>query len=316
MRRFHNILVVFDNEEQTRPVLDRAVSLSIRNQARLKVMDVFAEGPGVVREMLQGWLPREFPEKMLAERASRLEAFVAPARESGVELTVKVLQGTPFFEIIREVMRGGHDLLMKGADVVPGWRQMLASSTDMHLLRKCPAPVWIMKRDLPDNHMRIMAAVDPDPEDPLETELNVEIMDLATSLAAAEESELHIVHTWVLYGETMMRGPRFDLTDRDVEALAAQARAEHEANLNELLGQYHLDRLDHHVHLLKGDAGQLIPEFARRHRIDLIVMGTTARSGMAGQLIGNTAEDILHQVKCSVLTVKPASFVTPINLDE
>jgi hypothetical protein len=41
-------------------------------------------------------------------------------------------------------------------------------------------------------------------------------------------------------------------------------------------------------------------------------MGTLARTGIAGLFIGNTAEAVLHQVNCSVLTVKPEGFVTPV----
>jgi universal stress protein E len=41
-------------------------------------------------------------------------------------------------------------------------------------------------------------------------------------------------------------------------------------------------------------------------------MGTLGRAGIAGLLIGNTAEKILHQVECSVMTVKPDGFVSPV----
>ncbi|NJO21650.1 MAG: universal stress protein [Sphingomonadales bacterium] len=41
-------------------------------------------------------------------------------------------------------------------------------------------------------------------------------------------------------------------------------------------------------------------------------MGTVTRTGIAGFLIGATAEDVLRQVDCSVLTVKPDGFVTPV----
>jgi nucleotide-binding universal stress UspA family protein len=50
--------------------------------------------------------------------------------------------------------------------------------------------------------------------------------------------------------------------------------------------------------------------------IDLLVMGTVCRTGIAGFLIGNTAEEVLNQVDCSVLTRKPVGFVTPVTLDE
>lgn len=43
-----------------------------------------------------------------------------------------------------------------------------------------------------------------------------------------------------------------------------------------------------------------------------MVMGTVARTGISGFFIGNTAEKILRNVNCSVLTVKPDSFETPV----
>jgi len=49
-------------------------------------------------------------------------------------------------------------------------------------------------------------------------------------------------------------------------------------------------------------------------RIEVIVMGTVCQSGVEGFLINNTAEKVLHQVDCSVLTVKPDGFVTPVKL--
>jgi nucleotide-binding universal stress UspA family protein len=68
--------------------------------------------------------------------------------------------------------------------------------------------------------------------------------------------------------------------------------------------------------MLKGEPGDLIPKLAARMEVELIVMGTVSRSGVAGFLIGNTAEMILRRVRCSVLTVKPDGFVTPVRLDD
>ena len=44
-------------------------------------------------------------------------------------------------------------------------------------------------------------------------------------------------------------------------------------------------------------------------------MGTMARSGIAGLLIGNTAERVLRKLPCSVLAVKPDGFVSPERLE-
>jgi nucleotide-binding universal stress UspA family protein len=66
----------------------------------------------------------------------------------------------------------------------------------------------------------------------------------------------------------------------------------------------------------RGEPEAVIPEFVVAQGIDLVVMGTVARSGIAGLLIGNTAERVLSKLPCSVLAVKPDGFVCPVSLDE
>jgi universal stress protein E len=45
---------------------------------------------------------------------------------------------------------------------------------------------------------------------------------------------------------------------------------------------------------------------------DVIAMGTVGRSGIRGMLLGNIAEKVLATCDCSILTVKPDDFVSPI----
>lgn len=82
--------------------------------------------------------------------------------------------------------------------------------------------------------------------------------------------------------------------------------------LDELVDTYAPGTPASRFHLLKGAADVLIPQVAKREQIDLIVMGTLNRTGISGFLIGNTAEKILHQVECSVMTAKPDGFVSPV----
>jgi nucleotide-binding universal stress UspA family protein len=49
----------------------------------------------------------------------------------------------------------------------------------------------------------------------------------------------------------------------------------------------------------------MIADFATAHHTELLVVGTVARSGVAGRIIGNTAEAVLSQLPCSMLVVKP-----------
>jgi nucleotide-binding universal stress UspA family protein len=137
---------------------------------------------------------------------------------------------------------------------------------------------------------------------------------LATSLAKLEQSELHVIHAWDLRSEGILRGAILAMSKKEVDRLVRQTRKMHKEWLDGLLEAYALGNVKHQVHLLKGEAGELISALAKKKRAELIVMGTVSRTGIRGFFIGNTAEKVLSQVGCSVLTVKPDRFITPVRM--
>jgi hypothetical protein len=48
----------------------------------------------------------------------------------------------------------------------------------------------------------------------------------------------------------------------------------------------------------------------------MLVMGSLGRVGIAGMLIGDTAESLIRSVHCSVLALKPPDFLCPVRLEE
>jgi nucleotide-binding universal stress UspA family protein len=56
-----------------------------------------------------------------------------------------------------------------------------------------------------------------------------------------------------------------------------------------------------------------IVRYAKEHDVDLIVMGTHGRTGIAHALIGSVAEKVVRKAPCPVLTVRPEGhqFVMP-----
>ena len=291
--------------------LKRAVALAKNNRARLSVVDVVEELPRDMRVLVTSMHPADLQKLVVAERLKDLKRLSEQILNKGVKVTAKVLVGTPFLEIIREVLRNKHDLVMKTAWGGSKLKEVIFGSTAMHLMRKCPCPVWVIKATHRKKYSRIMAAVDPDPLDKKRNALNAKIMELATSLARTEGSELHVVHAWRLYGETLLSG-RGRMRQSEVDKLVRKARKEHEGWVAELVGKFAPHIPKGGIHLLKGNAEALIPALTKRRKFELIVMGTICRTGLAGFIVGNTAENILQQVNCSVLTVKPDGFVSPV----
>jgi nucleotide-binding universal stress UspA family protein len=313
MKRFKNILLLAGGEGWEETALKRALTLAKNNNAKLKVVKVIEKLPREMQKLITSMHLADLQEVAITEQNRQLKRIIVPIKDEGVQVTAKVLIGTPFLEIIREVLRNKHDLVIKTARGKGGLKEILFGSTAMHLMRKCPCPVWVIKPAHRKKYARIMAAVDLDHFDEDKNALNTKIMELATSLARLEESEFHVVHAWDLYSVISMLG-RAGASKSEVDSLARETRKVHKSRLNELIEKYAPETPKDRIHLQKGNAEILIPALAKRKRVDLIVMGTISRTGIAGFFIGNTAEKVLQQVNCSVLTVKPDGFVTPVRL--
>jgi len=65
---------------------------------------------------------------------------------------------------------------------------------------------------------------------------------------------------------------------------------------------------------VRGNTSEIIIKQVGMREIDVLVTGTVCRTGLAGFFIGNTAERVLSNAGCSVLTLRPDGFVSPVTL--
>ena len=66
---------------------------------------------------------------------------------------------------------------------------------------------------------------------------------------------------------------------------------------------------DERLHIAEGPADVLIPQVAHRLNAGVTVIGTVARTGISGALIGNTAEVILDSLESDILVLKPDDII-------
>ncbi|MDJ0807539.1 MAG: universal stress protein [Gammaproteobacteria bacterium] len=311
MKRFKNILYHADGDKPSGESLNRAVSLAKSNDARLTVIDVIEEAD--LADDVQQRYQLNLQDMLRQRRLEQLHALLEPHQGSGLDIQTEVITGTPFIELILHIQHNAHDLLIKAPHPPEGLTQRLFyGSFDLHLLRKCPCPVWIDRPESAHPYRHILAAVDP--MDAACNGLNRLILDLASSLAERESAQLHVVHAWEMPGESMLRSGRARISITEVERLLAETEQTHRQRLDDLLRHYDLSSEDSRISLVKQSAAKAITSLARELNADLIVMGTVGRTGLPGLIIGNTAEDILQTTQASVLAVKPDGFVSPVSM--
>jgi nucleotide-binding universal stress UspA family protein len=309
MSTFHNILVGIDladsagpDPSSLGPVADRAVRrgvwLARAARARLTFFSALNE-------------TRADHVRSSAEQAfrDRLLDLVRQAREQGVEAEEVVAPGKGWWEIIRQVLRGGHDLVVVSSRGQGGLRRTLFGGTASKLLHQCPCPVWVT-RSVPGNDLNnILIASDLDGVSDHAVRLGLEVARLAgarTHLLTAVDYPLE--HHW----STGQRDPW-------TEAYHQKVRADVEQKLRTQLERCAPAGGPGDVTLhLKDDPGipdEAILQFIGDHAIDLLVLGTAAHAGLARLLVGNTAERLLPEVPCALLVVKPPDFQTSVRLD-
>ncbi len=306
MPDFTSILVDVDASAPSHPALERAAALARRAGGRLTITDVLSI-PAHARQ----YLPAEVEEDLIERRRAQLKHIASSL--TGVQAEGKLLFGRPGIVLIQEVLRSGHDLLVRSHD-----RDVAAAAgrpfgtVDMELLRKCPCPVMLIRRGTVAAASLILAAVNADTERESERALNARIIELALLVAEYEGGTTSVLQAWAPFAEGRAQ---MVLTS---DAFAAYVDAVREGAAAKLahLGQGFQGRLPaEQLFSRRGEPEVVIPEFVVSHGVDLVVMGTVARSGVAGRLIGNTAERVLAKLPCSVLAVKPDGFVSPVKLN-
>ncbi len=308
MRRFKSILVATDTRLDRQPVLHTAAEVAINNKASLKIVDVVPDLSWAVRLTLQD---HEHVQDLLRqEKIQQLESLAVPIRDQGIEVETKLLEGKTSVEIVREVLRGEHDLVVAVAKGSKSRHSGFFGNTARRLLQHCPTAVWLVAPESAPQVKHILACVDTSTDNPLDAELNDKVYELASSISTFHNSKFSVVHAWLMQDESLLSTR---LKPKVLTQYETKDREYRERLLDKFLRQHESSRSAENVHVVKGKTPEVVSNFVRDNSVDLVVMGTVARSGLTGLLMGNTSAEVLDQINCSVLAVKPYSFKTPIH---
>jgi len=308
MRHYHNPLYVSHGTADETEGLKQALSLARNNDAPLGVLVVCPE------------FPKEFPayrkkyEELLvaeAEASIRSTKEAIKLEEGAVDISIELVsENTPSIKIIQYVLQHGHDLLVKEAEPRDG-RGFKA--IDMELLRKCPCAVWLCRPIAQSRQqIRVAVAIDPESAEPAAETLSERMLELSRSLADSCSRELHIISCRDYEFESLLRDSAWvKASDAQIARAVADTREEHRSALDRLIKASGISG-QQKVHHLRGKAEECIPSFVKDRKIDILVMGTVARTGIPGFIFGNTAENVVQKLSCSLLALKPQGFVSPV----
>ncbi|NVK25735.1 MAG: universal stress protein [Gammaproteobacteria bacterium] len=309
MLTYKNILFATLGTENDKDALKQAVSIARNHKSSLTIL------------LVSPVLDDEFSEyAQIIEGATKqqLDTQVAEVtKELGVdtsEIDLQVKQQAhvkPMVAIVQSVIKNEHDLLIKTSQ--QSNQRAGFKALDMELLRKCPCPVWLCK-PIAAHREQIKVAVAIDAFDATEsgTELSVKLLKMARAQANECDGKLRVISNInTLMQSEFQHNVFLKLPQDKLDQQSTEVKSRHLDKLNALVAESGIAG-ELEIVQLQGTTDQTIPKYVSEHCVDILVMGTIARSGVAGVFIGNTAENIIQQLDCSLLTVKPRGFISPV----
>ncbi len=229
----------------------------------------------------------DFGDQPLTDAEQWLEQQLEPCRVAGIPLSTEIVRDKNWHDAaLHSIARADCDLVIKSSFHHGKARRFYGKTSDYNLMRHCACPVLFVHQAQEWQSNRVLACVDLESTDNQHARLNGVVVRDARGLADIVAMDLYIA--------AAHRG------DLDADNLPLQGRG-HEVDLERLGGLFGVE--PERVLLRRGETLATLKDICDEIDPSIVVLGTLARRGLRGKLIGNTAEKLLDLVDADVLTV-------------
>lgn len=265
-------LVVYDptQEQEQQPALARVTAIAETTEAELQVFCC------IYTDLSRANDRAAEIQKRVAAQEQVLNDAVASLREKGVPVAVEVEWDSDWHQaVVRASVRHKVDGVVKHSRRYSSARRRLNRTSDWTLIRECTCPVLLVKGDGSSRAQTILAALDTRSDQEVYRTLNQKILDVCRELFEQDDIEVHFISA---HRDLASRPDRGSL----VRACGVPS-----------------DQL----HIVMDETDDAIVKTAKKIQAGLVIMGTTARSGLSAMLNSNTAEKVLDHLECDLLVM-------------
>ena len=295
MLGINRLLVVIERSSDAPLVMETAIQLANAADAAIDVVHVIYEG-FVDLSVHEVEASQELKIFAMQAAESYLEELVDPFRTRVRSLTSSTIWHKDSWQ---GVLSAAHacdaDLILKASSATDDPGSISRTPQDWNLLRHATVPVMLIKPDAWVPNPIIFAAVDAVNAD--QHDLNIKILKEAASLATILGGELDIV-TAVPLSEPWSE----PVPGLDTSAVRKQVEEVVRMRITDLNDEAGISYRDLHVE--DGKAAMAIRSRADQSGAEILVMGTVARSGVTGVVLGNTSEMIVHHCHSDVVVLR------------
>ena len=301
------ILAVVDAERDNQPALSRAYELASKTGASVTAMMVVYDLSYDMTTMLSPDEREAMRDAVTKEHAKWLATHL---QEQGFTETDIVVEwnNRSYESIIYYTLNNQIDLVVKATKKHDDLASVIFTTTDWHLMRKCPRPVLLVKEHGWPEGGEIIAAVNVGSEDDEHAALNDKLTVIANDYASLLKGSVNLVNS---YPSTPLN-IAIEVPEFDPDTYHDAVKNHHLKEMRSHALKYGIPE-DKCV-VREGLPEKVIPQVAKALDAELVVIGTVGRVGISAALIGNTAEHVIDELNCDVLAIKPDGFVSPLSV--
>lgn len=280
MKIIKNILVAIDFMDATENVLKNAINFAKTFNSKITLIHVLPDD--INNEKVS-----QLIESTVAEKLKEANDSIT---KEGIETDTPILQyGNFIYRIIEASEVTNANLIIVGSGNKSKSDAFQLGTTAEKLIRKCHKPVFVIKNGQTLQINNIICPVDFSKES-------------ARALNSA------IIATRMLNAKLVILSvyPRFNISivKLDPAEVNELRHSELKKEFTEFLEDFNLVDLNYETQILGGDTAEEILKAITDNNSDLLIMGTTGRSGFSKILMGSVTEKVIREVPCSFLTLK------------
>jgi universal stress protein E len=288
MKLINKVLLAIDFTDASDSIIKQGLHLSSAFQTELVVLHVLPKDLG-----------NEKVEKLLEETArGKLAELQSRLKEAGGIVGDALLKwGHPKEVVIETAQEIGANGIMVGAGTPDKHKKYPLGVTTENIIRWSDIPVWVVQPDGPSEIKTILCPVDF-------SEPSTRALENAIMVARRYNAELIV---FSVYEHLSARGLIYYQKEWDEQQ--ASGKQAYQRQLAAYLVRFNWHNVKWKREIKNGVPEVQILQAIEDHNVDMLVMGTTGRSGLSRILMGSVTEKVVREVPCHFITTKSEDIV-------
>ena len=288
----NKILVIAHREDERPTAINKALKLAEHYCADIHIMtfcyEDFETTDGFSAEHL-----KQVKLKIIDERHQWTQAQIEEMNCAKVNVTFDVQwQKEIYKSVLDELSTNEYQFIVTQHHDTASFFHI---PTEWYLIRESQIPIYVAREDKWVSNSTVLAAVDLKNDSAQGKLLQEQVLSTASDFAKTIGATLHCCFCFET-PEVLI-----DLDVIDLDSYQNNVREKYSPQLQALAQKYNMS--DEQVHIKFGKAEKCIASVATKSKAHAVVIGSMARKGIKGKIIGNTAEKLTQYLHTDMLIV-------------